>query len=206
VALLETCRNHRVEHFIFGSSSSVYGDSPIPYRENERLLNPLSPYGATKLAGEQICSLYHRLYGINITALRFFTVYGPRQRPDMAIHKFTGLIQTGKQIEVYGKGDSQRDYTYIDDIVNGIMASLKNCFGFEIINLGNSLRVKLLHLIRILEDKLKRKAKLKFLPDEKSEPKITWADISKAKQLLSFSPKTPFEEGIDNFLDWYRNG
>ena len=206
VALLETCRNHRVEHFIFGSSSSVYGDSPIPYRENERLLNPMSPYGATKLAGEQICSLYHRLYGINITALRFFTVYGPRQRPDMAIHKFTGLIQTGKQIEVYGKGDSQRDYTYIDDIVNGIMASLKNCFGFEIINLGNSLRVKLLHLIRILEDKLKRKAKLKFLPDEKSEPKITWADISKAKQLLSFSPKTPFEEGIDNFLDWYRNG
>src|SRR4030067_3206693 len=119
--LLETCRKHQVEYIIFGSSSSVYGDCRIPYRERDPGLNPLSPYGATKLAGEQICSLYHRLYGLKITALRFFTVYGPRQRPDMAIHKFTRLIQAGKQIEIYGQGNSQRDYTYINDMVDEIL-------------------------------------------------------------------------------------
>ncbi len=203
--LLEACRKHKVGNFIFGSSSSVYGNCRIPYREAEKELNPLSPYGATKLSGEQICYIYHHLYGMNMTLLRFFTVYGPRQRPDMAIHKFTKLIEAGKQIQIYGKGDSQRDYTYIDDILNGVTASLKRNFGFEIFNLGNSRRVKLIDLIRLLESKLQKKARLKFLPAEKSEPKITWADISKARRLLGYKPQTGFEEGIDNFLEWHRN-
>jgi UDP-glucuronate 4-epimerase len=204
--LLEACRKHKVRNFIFGSSSSVYGNCQIPYRETEKRLNPLSPYGATKLSGEQICYLYHQFYGMNMTLLRFFTVYGPRQRPDMAIHKFTKLMKAGKQIQIYGQGDSQRDYTYVEDIVNGVTASLKQNFDYEIFNLGNSQRVKLIDLIRLLESKLQKKARLKFWPAEKSEPKITWADISKASRLLGFKPQTSLEEGIDNFLEWHKNG
>ncbi len=205
VNLLEACRQHLVKDFIFGSSSSVYGDCRIPYREAEKQLNPLSPYGATKLAAEQICYIYHRLYEMNTAILRFFTVYGPRQRPDMAIHKFTKLIKSGKPIQIYGKGDSQRDYTYIDDIISGIMAVTKKRFSYEIINLGNSRKVKLIDLIRILETKLQKKAKLRFLPQEKAEPKVTWASISKASRLLGYKPATHIKEGVDNFLHWYRN-
>lgn len=205
INLLEISRKHKVSSFLFGSSSSVYGDCNIPYKESELDLKPLSPYGATKLAGEQVCYIYHRLYGMKITILRFFTVYGPRQRPDMAIHKFTRLIEDNKPIQIYGKGDSQRDYTYIDDIVSGIMASLRRKFDFEVVNLGNSRRIKLLQLIRILEEKLQKKAKLIFLPEEKAEPKVTWASIAKASRLLDFRPQTPFEEGIERFLEWYRN-
>jgi UDP-glucuronate 4-epimerase len=205
VNLLEACRQHQVKDFIFGSSSSVYGDCKIPYRETEKQLNPLSPYGVTKLGGEQICSIYHRLYGMNMAVLRFFTVYGPRQRPDMAIHKFTKLIQSGKPIQIYGRGDSQRDYTYIDDIISGIMTVMEKRFACEIINLGNSRKVKLLNLIRILEAKLQKKAKLRFLPQEKAEPKVTWASISKASRLLNYKPATSIEEGIDHFLRWYEH-
>ena len=205
INLLETCRKYRINRFIFGSSSSVYGNCKVPYRETEQNLKPLSPYGASKLDGEQICSIYHRLYGMEITIFRFFTVYGPRQRPDMAIHKFTRLICGNQPIQIYGRGDSQRDYTYIDDIVSGILASVKKRFDFEIINLGNSKKVKLRELISILETKLGKKAKLKYLPEEKSEPKVTWADINKASRLLNFKPQTPLEEGIKSFLEWYRH-
>jgi len=203
--LLEVCRKYGVMNFIFGSSSSVYGNCRIPYRESENQLNPLSPYGTTKLGGEQICYIYHRLYGMNMAVLRFFTVYGPRQRPDMAIHKFTKLILSRKPIQIYGKGGSQRDYTYIDDIISGIMAVTKKRFSYEIINLGNSRKVKLLDLILILEAKLQKKAKLRFLPQEKAEPKVTWASISKASRLLNYKPVTSIEEGIDSFLHWYKN-
>ena len=205
INLLEACRQHQVKDFIFASSSSVYGDCRIPYHETEKQLNPLSPYGTTKLGGEQICYIYHRLYGMNMAVLRFFTVYGPRQRPDMAIHKFTKLIQSGKPIQIYGRGDSQRDYTYIDDIISGIMAVMEKRFACEIINLGNSRKVKLLNLIRILEAKLQKKAKLRFLPQEKAEPKVTWASISKASRLLNYKPATSIEEGIDHFLRWYEH-
>ena len=143
---------------------------------------------------------------MNFTILRFFTVYGPRQRPDMAIHKFTKLIESDKPIQIFGKIDSSRDYTYIEDIISGIMAALRKSFGYEIINLGNSRRVKLLDLIRILEERLKKKARLRFLPEEKAEPKTTWADISKAKRLLGYRPQIDFQEGIENFIDWYNNG
>jgi len=205
INLLETCRKYRINRFIFGSSSSVYGNCKIPYREREQNLKPLSPYGASKLDGEQICSIFHRLYGMEMTIFRFFTVYGPRQRPDMAIHKFTRLICGNQPIQIYGRGDSQRDYTYIDDIVSGILASVKRRFDFQIINLGNSKKVKLRELISILETKLGKKAKLKYLPEEKSEPKVTWADINKASRLLNFKPQTPLEEGIKSFLEWYRH-
>jgi UDP-glucuronate 4-epimerase len=204
--LLEACRKWGIGCFIFGSSSSVYGDCRIPYRETEGGLHPLSPYGVSKLAAEQICQVYHRLFGLRMTILRFFTVYGPRQRPDMAIHKFTRLIQNNRPIQVYGKGDSQRDYTYIDDITDGIMAVLKKRLDFEIINLGNSKRVKLKDLLSILQERLGKKAKLRYLPEEKAEPKATWASISKAGRLLKFRPRTGFEEGIDRFMDWHRNG
>ncbi len=143
---------------------------------------------------------------MNFTILRFFTVYGPRQRPDMAIHKFAKLIESGKPIQIYGKGDSCRDYTYIEDIISGIMAALRKNIRYEVINLGNSKRVKLLDLIRILKEKLKKKAKLRFQPEEKAEPKTTWADISKAKRLLGYKPQTDFQEGIEHFINWYRNG
>jgi len=205
INLLEACRQHQVKDFIFASSSSVYGDCRIPYRETEKRLHPLSPYGATKLGGEQICYIYHRLYGMNMAILRFFTVYGPRQRPDMAIHKFTKLILSRKPIQIYGKGDSQRDYTYIDDIISGIMAVTKKSFSYEIINLGNSRRVKLRDLIRILEENLGKQAKLVYLPQEKAEPKVTWASISKASRLLNYKPVTSIEEGIDHFLHWYKH-
>src|SRR4030066_2050528 len=168
INLLETCRKYRINRFIFGSSSSVYGNCKIPYREREQNLKPLSPYGASKLDGEQICSIFHRLYGMEMTIFRFFTVYGPRQRPDMAIHKFTRLICGNQPIQIYGRGDSKRDYTYIDDIVSGILASVKRRFDFEIINLGNSKKVKLRELISILETELGKKAKLEYLPEEKS--------------------------------------
>ena len=206
INLLEACRQHQVKDFIFASSSSVYGECRIPYRETEKRLNPLSPYGATKLGGEQICYIYHRLYGMNMTILRFFTVYGPRQRPDMAIHKFTKLIESHKPIQIFGKVDSSRDYTYIEDILSGIMVALRKNFRYEVINLGNSRRVKLLDLIRILEEKLEKKARLKFQPEEKAEPKTTWADISRAKRLLGYRPQTDFQEGIENFINWYKNG
>lgn len=205
INLLEACCQHPARDFIFGSSSSVYGDCKIPYRESEKRLNPLSPYGVTKLGGEQICYIYHRLYGMNMAVLRFFTVYGPRQRPDMAIHKFTKLIKSGKPIQIYGKGDSQRDYTYIDDIISGIMAVTKRRFSYEIINLGNSRRVRLSDLIRLLEENLGKQAKLVYLPEEKAEPKVTWASISKASRLLDYKPATSIEEGIDHFLHWYKN-
>ncbi|MEM7828232.1 MAG: GDP-mannose 4,6-dehydratase [Candidatus Aenigmatarchaeota archaeon] len=204
INLLEVVRKSNIEKFIFASSSSVYGDdAALPFSEEERNLFPVSPYGCTKLSGEIICSLYNKLYGLNIIILRFFTVYGPRQRPEMAIHKFTRLIDEEKEVPVYGDGSSMRDYTYIDDIVEGVLACIDKITGFNIINLGNSHPVKLSDLIRYIEEALGKKARIINHPEQKGDVKITCADIRKAEKLIGFRPKVSLEEGLKRFIKWY---
>ena len=204
INLLEMARKFDVGKFIFGSSSSVYGTcDKIPFRENYDL-KPISPYGASKISAEHFCHVYNHLYGIPVTCLRFFTVYGPRQRPDMAIHKFTRLIDQGEEIPVYGDGSSKRDYTYIDDIIDGVVSALEKKFGFEIFNLGNSEVVELRYLILLIENELNKKAKIKRLPDQSGDVPITYADISKAKKLLGYAPDVFIDEGIKRFVEWYK--
>lgn len=203
--ILELCKEINLKNFIFGSSSSVYGiNDKIPFNESDGNKKAISPYAASKVAGEIFCHTYHHLYGIPVVCLRFFTVYGPRQRPEMAIHKFTRLIDEGNEIELYGNGESQRDYTYISDIVDGIVKSSKMKFDYEIINLGNSEVVRLTYLIRLIEEKLEKKATIKHLPDQPGDVPITYADITKARDLLGYSPHVSIEEGIDKFVQWYR--
>ncbi|MFA4016249.1 MAG: hypothetical protein RUDDFDWM_001352 [Candidatus Fervidibacterota bacterium] len=202
--LLELSCKFSVEQFIFGSSSSVYGaSSKAPFREDDPAVEPISPYGATKRMGEILCYTYHHIYGIPITSLRFFTVYGPRQRPDLAIHKFARRIMLAQPVPIYGDGSSLRDYTYIDDIVDGVMASLKNEFEFEIINLGCARPVVLMDVVRLLEECLKVKAKIEFHPMPPCDPPLTHADISKAQKLLGYQPKVQIEDGIKMFVDWF---
>ena len=203
--LLELSREYKIKNFIFGSSSSVYGATKeIPFSE-EGKLKPISPYGVSKRAGELLCSTYNHLYNLSFTIFRFFTVYGPRQRPDMAIHKFTKLIDEGKEIYLYGDGETSRDYTYISDIVEGIMSALNKDFNYEIFNLGNSNPTNLSHLISLIEKNLGKSAKIKYLPEQPGDPSITFADISKSKRMLNYNPKTKMEEGVKNFIEWYKN-
>ena len=203
--LLEQARLHQIKNFIFASSSSVYGaNTKVPFPEKDITDHPLSPYGASKKAGELLCYTYYQLYKLNIAVLRFFTVYGPRQRPDMAIHKFTKLIDEDKTISLYAHGKSQRDYTYIDDIVQGIVNTIKYHRGFEIYNLGNSQTTPLITLVKLLEKYLDKKAKIKKLPPQPGDLPKTWADITKAKKSLHFDPKTNIEEGIQKFIQWYK--
>lgn len=203
--ILEMCRNYQIKNLIYASSSSVYGNTPkIPFAENAQL-NPISPYGVSKQAAELLCHSYNRLYHLPITILRFFTVYGPRQRPDMAIYKFTKLIEKDKEINLYGKGRTKRDYTYVTDIVDGIYSTLDKNFNFEIINLGNSQPIVLSKIISLLEKNLNKKSKIKYYPEQLGDPSITFADISKAKKLLNYHPKVKIEEGIKRFIDWYKN-
>lgn len=203
--LLELCRSHRISRFIFGSSSSVYGkNEKVPFHEDDPVDHPVSPYAATKKAGELICYTYHHLYKISISCLRFFTVYGPRQRPDMAIHKFTRLIDEGKPVPVFGDGSSQRDYTYIDDIIEGVVRALDRCDGYRIYNLGESKTIELLGLIRLLEEHLDRKATIEHLPPQPGDVPITYADITRAQQELGYRPRYPIEKGIAEFVKWYR--
>ncbi|MBI1787511.1 MAG: GDP-mannose 4,6-dehydratase [Acidobacteria bacterium] len=203
--LLEACRRFGVGKFVFASSSSVYGSTcPVPFHEADAL-HPISPYAATKLAGEQLCYTYWHLYGIRIVCLRFFTVYGPRQRPDLAIRKFTEMIAEGKPIPVFGDGSASRDYTYVDDTVEGIMGALSCDAAYEIFNLGNSTPVDLLTMIRTIEAKLGRSAQIRWLPKQPGDVPITFADISKAGRELNYHPRTPFAEGIGTFVDWYLN-
>jgi len=192
-------------NFVFGSSSSVYGATKeIPFSE-EGKLKPISPYGVSKRTGELLCCTYNHLYNLPVTILRFFTVYGPRQRPDMAIHKFTKLIDEGKEIYLYGNGKTSRDYTYISDIIEGIMSALNTDFNYEIFNLGNSNPTNLSHLISLIEKNLGKSAKVKYLPEQPGDPSITFADISKSKRMLNYNPKTKMEKGIKNFIEWYKN-
>jgi len=206
INLLEISKGQDLKNFVFGSSSSVYGiNEKIPFREDDPVDKAISPYAATKKACETFCYTYHHLYGIPITSLRFFTVYGPRQRPEMAIHKFTRSIEEGKVIEMYGDGKSRRDYTYISDIVNGIIAAADKKLGYEIINLGNSNVVELRYLIQLIEEKLGKSAIIRKMPDQPGDVPVTYADISKAQKLLNYEPEVCIEEGIEKFVHWYRN-
>jgi len=211
--LLELCRQYHVDRFIFGSSSSVYGaTSCVPFSENHVELRPLSPYAATKLAGEMLAYTYAHLFGLQVICLRFFTVYGPRQRPDLAIRKFTELLEAGKPLPIFGDGSMARDYTYVDDIVAGILASLDPQLhfplggpAFEVFNLGNSHPVKLTELIELLENVTGRKATCEWGPSQPGDVPMTWADTSKASRVLGYRPATSLEEGLTSFVRWYRD-
>jgi len=204
VNLLEQARETHVESFIFGSSSSVYGGSTkVPFSEDDPVERPISPYAATKRAGELLCHTYAHNFAQHITCLRFFTVYGPRQRPEMAIHKFTRLMMEGKEIPVFGDGHSQRDYTYIDDIVDGVLAALRVNAEFEILNLGESRTITLIELLALMEKALDRKAITRFYPEQPGDMPITYADITRSRRILGYDPKSPIEEGIRQFAAWF---
>ncbi len=204
--LLEAVREHPVDNFVFGSSSSVYGShDQIPFSEEDVLSRPVSPYAATKLAGEQLCFTYHHLYAIPVSCLRFFTVYGPRQRPEMAIHLFARKIMNGDTITLFGDGSSRRDYTYIDDIVDGVTRSLDRPQGYEVFNLGESRTVGLLEMVSILEDALGREADIRYEPDQPGDVPVTCADVTKAGRMLGYEPSVPIEAGIGLFAKWLKS-
>jgi UDP-glucuronate 4-epimerase len=212
LTLLELCREFKIPKFIFGSSSSVYGaTSSAPFSEAEAGLRPISPYAATKLAGESLAYTYAHLFGLSVICLRFFTVYGPRQRPDLAIHKFTGLIEAGKPIPIFGDGSTGRDYTHIHDIVAGILAAMDYEVGydsrvpFEIFNLGNSHPVKLRQLVELLEEATGKKAIVEQKPAQPGDVPLSWAEISKAGRLLGYQPRTQLSDGLQQFVAWYRS-
>jgi UDP-glucuronate 4-epimerase len=204
--LLELAREHDIRQFVFGSSSSVYGENEkVPFAEDDPIFKPISPYAATKAAGELLCHTYSHLYGIRIVALRFFTVYGARQRPDLAIHKFARLISAGKPIPVFGDGTTRRDYTFVDDIIAGVLAAMDyDASLYEIINLGESRTVELLELIGLLEKELGRACIIDRQPTQPGDVPQTFADISKARRLLGYDPQTPIEEGIRRFVQWFK--
>jgi UDP-glucuronate 4-epimerase len=193
-----------VKQFVFGSSSSVYGiNDHFPWKEDEQLM-PISPYAMTKLSGEMLGHVYSKLFGIRFIALRFFTVYGPGQRPDLAIHKFTKAILSVKPITMFGNGSTSRDYTYVDDIVKGIIAAASyEKSGFEIINLGNSYSISLKELIHAIEEVIGEKAIIEQQPEQSGDVPRTFADINKAGELLAYHPQTKLSEGIKNFYDWF---
>lgn len=202
--LLELAKERGVRQFVFASSSSVYGTNPnLPWREDETTPLPASPYGATKLAGEVLGRVYSHLYGIRFVALRIFTAYGPRQRPDLAIHKFTRLMLEGKPLPVYGDGTAHRDYTYIADLIKGIRVAVDyEETPWEVINLGNHRPLSVLEVIQALEKVLGVKAQIRFLPPQPGDVPHTWADIEKARRLLQYEPTTSFEEGVTHFVYW----
>ncbi len=203
--ILEMMRKNSIRKMIFASSSSVYGNNKkVPFSENDNVDYPISPYAASKKAGELLCHTYHHLYNLDIFCLRFFTVYGPRQRPDLAIHKFVKALLNDEVITLYGDGTTSRDYTFIDDIVNGISAAIERVEGFEIFNLGNSRPVSLSGLVSLLEKSSGREAHLKYLPMQDGDVGRTFADISKARTGLSFNPEIDLETGIKNYLQWFR--
>src|SRR6266487_3887083 len=203
--LLEAARVTGVERFIFASSSSVYGASKtIPFSEEQHLIQTLSPYGATKVAGEFLCSTYSHLYQMRVVALRYFTVYGPRQRPDLAIHQFTRRIYGGQPIDQFGDGSTQRDYTYIDDIIQGTMAALDyNGPLYDVFNLGESQTTQLKDLVLAIENAVGKKAKINRLAEQPGDMPHTYADISKARKLLGYSPTTKLSEGLPKFVEWF---
>jgi UDP-glucuronate 4-epimerase len=204
--LLELAKEFEVKQFVFGSSSSVYGiNCKIPFAEDDRIHQPISPYAATKAAGELLCHTYSHLYDIRTVCLRFFTVYGARQRPDLAIHKFSRLISESKPIPLFGDGTTRRDYTYIDDIISGVRASIDYTGAMhEVFNLGESQTVELRYLIELIEENLGKKAIIDRKPLQPGDVPQTFADISKARNLLNYNPQTKIEEGIKKFTDWFK--
>jgi UDP-glucuronate 4-epimerase len=203
--LLEACKEYGIKNFIFASSSSVYGENQrVPFTEKDLDIQPISPYGATKQAGELLCYSYHHLYGIYIACLRIFTAYGPRQRPEMAIHKFTRLIDQGGKIPIYGDGSSRRDYTYIDDLIEGILGVIRYHKGFEVYNLGESQTTALMELIKLIEGAFGKKANIEMLEPQPGDVSVTYADITKAERMLRYQPKVKMREGIRRFVEWYK--
>lgn len=203
--ILDAMSRTECRRMVFASSSSVYGNpSESPFHEELRVDQPVSPYAATKVAGELYCRTYHMLHNISVTALRFFTVYGPRQRPDMAIRKFTQLIDAGKPIPFYGDGSTERDYTYYTDIIAGLVAAVDRDLGYEIINLGESRMTSLSHLVELIETNLGKNAERNMMPMQPGDVDRTCADVNKARELLDYQPSTQIEDGIRMFVDWYR--
>jgi UDP-glucuronate 4-epimerase len=203
--LLDAARVTGVERFVFASSSSVYGISKtVPFSEDQHLTQTISPYAATKIAGEFLCSTYSHLYQVRVVALRYFTVYGPRQRPDLAIHQFTRRIYAGQPIDQFGDGTTRRDYTYIDDVIQGTIAAL-NYDGplFDIFNLGESETIQLKDLIAAIENALGKKAKINLLPEQPGDMPLTCADISKARKLLGYNPTARLSDGLPRFMEWF---
>ena len=209
--LLEACRIHKVQSFVFVSSSSVYGNNKkVPFSESDPVDHPISPYAATKKAGELLCHTYHSLYDINMACLRYFTVYGPRQRPDLAINKFTRLLLEDKPIPMFGDGTTARDYTYVSDIVDGTIKSLNyvldhNKSIYDIFNFGGSHPISLKELIDVIAETVKKKPKIDQLPMQPGDVNITYSDYSHAKEILNYEPKVRIKEGIQKFVEWYQN-
>ncbi|NQT19705.1 MAG: GDP-mannose 4,6-dehydratase [Planctomycetes bacterium] len=203
--LLECCREFGVGSFVFASSSSVYGvNSKVPFSVDDKIALPISPYAATKRAGELLCHTYHHLYNIHITCLRFFTVYGPRQRPDLAIHKFARLMAAGQEIPVYGDGSMKRDFTYIDDIITGVRSAMAKNYPYEILNLGNCNPISVMQLVALLEKHLGTKARIVYQPVPPGDVPITYADVQKTTELLGYEVTTPIDKGIGKFVEWFR--
>ncbi len=205
MVLLEAAKEYGIRNFVFASSSSVYGNNKkVPFAETDNVDFPISPYAATKKACELICHTYHHLYDMDIMCLRFFTVYGPRQRPDLAIHKFARLIENGKPIPVFGDGSMRRDFTYIDDIIQGVMGAIEHCEGYEIYNLGESRPVRLDELIGEIEKALGKKAIINRQPVQPGDVIQTYADVAKAKAKLGYNPQTDIADGLRAFVEWFR--
>jgi UDP-glucuronate 4-epimerase len=202
--LLEAARAGEVKNFVFASSSSVYGAANrTPFSEQDPADFPISPYAATKRAGELLCYTYHHLYSLPVICLRFFTVYGPRQRPEMAIHKFTRLIDSGLPVPVFGDGSSRRDYTYIMDAVDAVVRALANPCPYEILNIGESRTTELRELVTKIENALGKKANVQLMPFQAGDVPLTFADVGKAKRVLGYEPRTPVDEGLRKFVDWF---
>jgi UDP-glucuronate 4-epimerase len=202
--ILEAAKSRKIRKVTIASSSSVYGiNSKVPFSESDPIFQPISPYAASKLACEALGHVYHHVHGMDIVMLRFFTVYGPRQRPDLAIHKFAGLILDGKAIPVFGDGSTARDYTFVSDTIDGIIACTQKEFGYQVFNLGENQCVRLSHLIELLEQTLERKAIINRLPDQPGDVPLTFADISKAEKMLGYHPRVKIDEGIKLFIEWF---
>ncbi len=205
MVLLEALRRRPRTRLVFASSSSVYGArEEAPFREDDDIHQPVSPYAATKRAGELLCYTHHHLFGIPVACLRFFTVYGPRQRPEMAIAKFSAAIERGEPIPFYGDGGTRRDYTYIDDIVDGVVAAFDRCAGYEIFNLGESATTTLSELVETLARELGKPARIDRKPLQPGDVPLTCADVSKARRLLGYAPKVPVAEGLRRYVAWRR--
>ena len=203
--LLEAARKAKVPRFVFGSSSSVYGiNEKLPFAEDDSINNTISPYAATKSAGEALCMTFSHLYEMRTVCLRFFTVYGPRQRPDLAIHKFAKMILDGKPIPMFGDGETRRDYTYVDDIIHGVRSAIDYSDSmYEIFNLGESETVRLSELVELIEASLGMKATIERYPEQPGDVPVTYADVSKARRLLGYNPSTKIKEGIPRFIEWF---
>ncbi len=206
MVLLAACRTAGIEKFVFASSSSVYGNNKkVPFAESDCVDHPISPYAATKKAGELICHTYHHLYNLDITCLRFFTVYGARQRPDLAIHKFAKLIEAGQPIPVFGDGSMMRDFTYIDDIIDGVLRAMDRCEGYHVYNLGESQPVTLSDLISSIEEALGKEAVIDRRPPQPGDVQCTYADVTLAGRDLGYAPSTSIRTGLARFVEWLRS-